>query len=242
MDQDQVSEVGRVRAKPVGLVIFDCDGVLVDSEPLAMRVLLQTISEAGAKIDTAEAHDAFLGRSLTSVCEVLRRDHRIHIDAPALERMRRRLYATIRRELRPIPGITEALINLGRPLCVASSSQLERIVLALEVTGLAPFFNGSVFSASMVARGKPAPDLFLLAAREMQVAPADCIVVEDSPAGITAALDAGMGVFGFTGGSHAQSASHRQRLEALGPRLVFGDMRELPDLVRDLEGEDRKVS
>jgi HAD superfamily hydrolase (TIGR01509 family) len=216
--------------------------VLVDSEPLAMRVLLQTITEAGAKIDAAEAHEAFLGRSLASVCTLLRRDHRIHIDAAALERMRRRLYTAIRRELRPIPGIAEAIGKLGRPFCVASSSQLERIGLALDVTGLSSFFNGKVFSASMVARGKPAPDLFLHVAREMQVAPADCIVVEDSPAGISAALDAGMGVFAFTGGSHAQSASHRQRLEALGPRLVFGDMRLLPGLVRDLEGEDRKVS
>jgi len=231
-----------VRAKPVGLVIFDCDGVLVDSEPLAMRVLLQTITEAGAKIDTAEAHEAFLGKSLTSICALLRRDHRIHIEAAALERMRGRLYAAIRKELRPVPGIAETLGELGRPVCVASSSQLERIGLALDVTGLWPFFNGNVFSAAMVERGKPAPDLFLHAAREMQVAPADCIVVEDSPAGISAALDAGMGVFGFTGGSHARSASHRRRLEALGPRLVFGDMRELPGLVRDLEEEDRKVS
>ena len=226
----------------IGLVIFDCDGVLVDSEPLAMRVLLQTIAEAGVSIDAGEAHEAFLGKSLASICEFLRQDHRINIDAAAQERMRRRLYKAIRKELHPIPGAAEALGKVGRPFCVASSSQLERIALALEVTGLSPFFNGNIFSAAMVERGKPAPDLFLHAAREMQVAPKDCIVVEDSPAGITAALDAGMGVFGFTGGSHAQSASHRQRLEALGPRLVFSDMRELPVLVRDLEEEDRKVS
>ncbi len=231
-----------MRAKPVGLVIFDCDGVLVDSEPLAMRVLLQTVAESGAKIDTAEAHEAFLGKSLTSICALLRRDHRIHIEAAALERMRGRLYAAIRKELRPMPGIAETLGELGRPVCVASSSQLERIGLALDVTGLSSFFDGHVFSASMVARGKPAPDLFLHVAREMRVAPVDCIVVEDSPAGITAALAAGMKVFGFTGGSHAQSASHRRKLEALGPRLVFSDMRELPDLVRDLEEKDRKVS
>ena len=231
-----------MRARPVGLIVFDCDGVLVDSEPLALRVLLQTITEAGAKIDAAEAHDAFLGRSLASVCKLLHHEHRIHIDTAALERMRRRLYTAIRQELRPIPGIAEALGKLGRPVCVASSSQLERIGLELEVTGLSSFFDGNVFSASMVSRGKPAPDLFLHVAREMQVAPADCIVVEDSPAGISAALDAGMAVLAFTGGSHAQSASHRQRLEALGPRLVFGDMRLLPSLVRDLEEEDRKVS
>lgn len=227
---------------PIGLIIFDCDGVLVNSEPLAMRILLETIAEAGAVIDPSEAYEAFLGKSLASVCELLRRRRGIDIDAAVLERMRKRLYEAFRQELRPIPGVTEALGKLGRPFCIASSSQLERIGLALEVTGLSPFFNGNIFSAAMVERGKPAPDLFLHAAREMQVAPADCIVVEDSPAGISSALSAGMEVFGFTGGSHAQSASHRRQLEALGPRLVFGDMLQLPGLVRNLEESDWKDS
>ena len=225
---------------PIGLIIFDCDGVLVNSEPLAMRILLETIAEAGAEIDAGEAHEVFLGKSLASVCEILRRDRGIDIDAAALERMRERLYETFRQELRPIPGIAEALGKVEKPFCIASSSQLERIDLALEVAGLASFFNGNVFSAAMVERGKPAPDLFLHAAREMQVAPADCIVVEDSPAGISSALSAGMEVLAFTGGSHAQSASHRRQLEALGPRLVFGDMRQLPGLVRNLEEGDWK--
>ncbi len=219
----------------MALIIFDCDGVLVDSEPVAMRVLLQTLAEAGMEIEAADAYEAFLGKSLATVCEQLRRDYGVDIDAEALERMRQRLYAAIRRELCPIPGIAQALKKLKRPFCVASSSQLERIGLALEVTGLSPYFDGKVFSASMVERGKPAPDLFLHVARKMHVAPTDCIVVEDSPAGVSAALEAGMGVLGFTGGSHARSELHRKRLEALGPRLVFGDMRELPGLVRELE-------
>jgi HAD superfamily hydrolase (TIGR01509 family) len=227
--------LGRVSGAPVGLVIFDCDGVLVDSEPLAMRVLLQTIAEAGADIDAEEGYEAFLGKSLATTCELLRRDYQVHVDAAALALMRTRLHRAFRRELRPIPGVADVLAGLGRPLCIASSSRLERIELALEVTGLRSFFHGNIFSASMVARGKPAPDLFLHAAREMRVAPADCIVVEDSPAGITAALAAGMGVFGFTGGGHASTASHRQSLTDLGPRLIFEDMRELPDLVRKLE-------
>ena len=231
-----------MKAVPIGLIIFDCDGVLVNSEPLAMRILLETIAEAGAVIDAGEAQEAFLGKSLASVCELLRRERGIDIDAAALERMRERLYETFRQELRPVSGVTEVLGEVGRPFCIASSSQLERIDLALEVTGLAPFFNGNVFSAAMVKRGKPAPDLFLHAAREMQVAPADCIVVEDSPAGISSALSAGMKVFGFTGGDHAQSAAHRQRLEALGPRLVFSDMRQLPGLVRDLDQSAWKES
>ena len=108
---------------PLGLIIFDCDGVLVDSEPLSMRVLLQTIAEAGAQIDVAEGYDAFLGKSLATVCDQLRRDYGIDLDAAGLDRMRRHLYSAIRRELQPIPGIAAALAGLSQPLCVASSSQ-----------------------------------------------------------------------------------------------------------------------
>lgn len=225
-------------AAPVELIIFDCDGVLVDSEPLSMRILLQTIAEAGGKITAAEGYESFLGKSMASVCDLLRRDYGIDMDAAALERMRRRLYQAFRQELRPIRDIAETLGALEHPVCVASSSQPERIGLSLEVTGLTGFFDSHVFSAAMVERGKPAPDLFLHAARQMGVDPADCIVVEDSPAGIEAALAAGMGAFGFAGGSHAQSQEHRQQLLALGPRRVFDNMLELPDLVRALE-EDR---
>jgi HAD superfamily hydrolase (TIGR01509 family) len=218
-----------------GLIIFDCDGVLVDSEPLAMRILLATISEAGGDINSATAYRAFLGKSLASICELLRRDYGLDIGAAALEHMRERLYATISRELQPMAGIDHALRNLKQRYCVASSSQLERIRLSLAVTGLCSYFDANVFSATMVNYGKPAPDLFLYAARHMEVEPADCIVVEDSPAGIAAALDAGMNAFGFTGGSHARSISHHLALEEVGALLVFDDMHELPRLVGALE-------
>jgi len=218
-------------AARAGLVIFDCDGVLVDSEPLAMRILLATISEAGGDIDPAMAYKAFLGKSLASICELLRRDYGLDLGATALERMRERLYATIRRELRPMTGIDYALRHLKQPYCVASSSQVERIRLSLASTGLLSYFDTNVFSATMVNYGKPAPDLFLYAARHMQVEPADCVVVEDSQAGIAAALDAGMKPFGFTGGSHAGSISYGEGLQAAGAVLVFDDMHQLPQLV-----------
>jgi HAD superfamily hydrolase (TIGR01509 family) len=226
---------------PVGLVIFDCDGVLVDSEPLALSILLQMVSDAGAVLLPEEAHDAFLGRSLASVCEILRCDYGVALGDDALERMRRDLNGAIRRDLQPIPGIGEVLGALGRPFCVASSSQVERIRLSLQVTGLAAFFGDHVFSATMVTHGKPAPDLFLHAAERMQVAPERCMVVEDSPAGVSAALQAGMRVVAFTGGSHARQASHRRRLAALQPHGMLDDMQGLPGLLRDLE-KGRKVS
>lgn len=228
-------------AAPVGLVIFDCDGVLVDSEPLALRILLQTLSDAGAVLLPQEAHEAFLGRSLASVCDILRRDYGVALADEALERMRRDLHAAIRSDLKPIAGVAGVLATLGRPVCVASSSQVERIRLSLQVTGLAGFFGDAVFSATMVARGKPAPDLFLHAAERMQVEPQRCMVVEDSPAGISAAQQAGMRVIAFTGGGHARQPSHRRRLAALNPHGMLDDMAGLPGLLHDLE-RGRKVS
>ena len=218
-------------AQRAGLVIFDCDGVLVDSELLSMRVLLEMTAEAGAVIDAEQGYESFLGKSLASVIEIVQRDYGVAVGPAALEKMRRRLYALFRRELRAVPGLAEALSGLTLPFCVASSSQMERIRLSLEVTGLAPFFGDRIFSASMVERGKPAPDLFLHAAREMHIEPGRCIVVEDSPVGVEAARRAGMRVFAFTGGSHAQSPAHRKTLTALQPTLIFDDMAALPRLI-----------
>ncbi|WP_088342693.1 MULTISPECIES: HAD family hydrolase [Rhodomicrobium] len=219
-------------ALPPGLIIFDCDGVLVDSEPLSMRVLLETIAEAGAVIDVAQGYESFLGRSLASTTDTLRDDYGVDLGSDALDRMRERLYALFRRELQPVPGVAETLAGLALPFCVASSSQPERIRLSLDVTGLRPFFGDHIFSASMVTHGKPAPDLFLHAAREMRIAPARCIVIEDSPAGVDAAKRAGMPVFAFTGGSHAQAPAHRRFIESLGPDRVFERMADLPELLR----------
>jgi HAD superfamily hydrolase (TIGR01509 family) len=216
---------------PAGLIIFDCDGVLVDSEPLALRVLLEGIAERGIAIEEGRAYERFLGRSLASVIETVQRDFGLALEVDALDRMRDRLYALFRDELRAIDGVAEAIGGLDIPVCVASSSQMERIRLSLEITGLTACFADHIFSATMVANGKPAPDLFLLAASRMRVDPSRCIVIEDSPAGIEAAKCAGMRVFAFTGGSHARSAEHRRRLEALQPDLVFDDMARLPALL-----------
>jgi HAD superfamily hydrolase (TIGR01509 family) len=215
---------------PLSLVIFDCDGVLVDSEPIALRLLLETLDEAGLPLDPEEAHARFLGRSLASTREILAQDYGIALTDDALAEMRRRLYAAFRAELRPIPGIAEALDALPAPYCVASSSQPERIELSLTVAGLWPCFRGRAFSATMVSRGKPAPDLFLFAADCLGYAPTTCLVVEDSPAGISAAKAAGMRVVAFTGGSHATTDAHRSAIAALGPEAVIDDIRALVGL------------
>lgn len=215
-----------------GLVLFDCDGVLVDSEPIALRLLLETLAGAGLHLSPAEADALFLGRSLASTREIIAREYGLAVTDDSLDAMRRALYAAFRAELRPIPHVAEAIDALPCAFCVASSSQPERIELSLTVTGLWPRFRGRAFSATMVARGKPAPDLFLHAARTLGYAPDACLVVEDSPAGITAAQAAGMRVVAFTGGSHASTDEHRARVASLRPDALVADMRALPALVR----------
>lgn len=215
----------------IGLVIFDCDGVLVDSEPLALDVLRETLAARGTTIDPDVAYERFLGRSLSAVCEMLATDYDHEVDAATLDALREALYARFRAELRPAAGIFEALDGINVPVCVASSSHLERLDLTLAVTGLHARFAPHIFSASQVENGKPAPDLFLFAARRMGVPPARCLVIEDSPAGIAAARAAGMAVLGYTGASHAGPARLAEKMAALGPDRVFDDFHRLPDLL-----------
>lgn len=219
--------MGSVERPSPACVIFDCDGVLVDSEPIAMRVLLDAIAATGLRIDAATGYGRFLGRSLADTCGILAADYGVALDDSVLSAMRARLYDAFRAELRPMPFVAETLARLKPPVCVASSSQPERVEVSLRLTGLWPRFAGRAFSASMVARGKPAPDLFLHAAREMGFAPADCLVVEDSPAGVEAAKAGGMRAIAFVGGGHAKTLRHRQALAAQGPERVIEDMRAL---------------
>ncbi len=214
------------------LLIFDCDGVLVDSEPISMSVLLETLSGQGLVIDPAEAYEQFLGRSLTTIAEILLHTYRLALSHAALDQMRLKLYDRFRKELKATPRIEATLAAIPIARCVASSSQLERIRLALEVTELRGLFEPNIFSASMVTQGKPAPDLFLYAAHAMSVAPERCLVIEDSPAGIAAAKNAGMRAFGFVGASHAGPAGLGRALERTGASVVFHDMQQLPHLLK----------
>ena len=214
-----------------GLVIFDCDGVLVDSEPISIAVLLEILGEAGVGMSEDAAFDRFLGRSMASIAQDVESEYGLRLTGAHLDALRARLHARLRRDLKPIPGVAEALGAIGAPRCVASSSQPERIRLSLAVTGLLESLEPHIYSSTMVENGKPAPDLFLHAARAMGAAPADCVVVEDSPAGIEAAQRAGMCVFAFTGGTHAVRGGLRQAAIALGADVVFDDMRRLPALL-----------
>lgn len=214
------------------LVIFDCDGVLVDSEPVSISVLVDAMNQAGADITEADAYRLFLGRSLATVTDCLRDQYGMEAGPSFLDDMRHALYDRFRSELKPIPGIAETLDRLEGPRCVASSSQLERIRLSLTLTGLIGRLEPHIYSASMVKNGKPAPDLFLHAASEMGVEPRHCIVVEDSPAGVQAAKAAGMKVLLFTGGTHALQETYREEIRRISPDATFDAMPDLLHLVR----------
>lgn len=214
-------------------LIFDCDGVLVDSEPLSVAELETLLNGLDAPIPPARIYDEFLGRSVSTIIEAAAREFGVDL-GPEMPVYARRLAARFRRDLRPIPGMAAALSGLDGPRAVASSSQPERLRLSLDLTGLARFFGPHVYSATMVAQGKPAPDLFLLAAGRLGLAPADCVVIEDSPAGIRAARAAGMRVIGFLGGSHAAPAGLAAKLAALHPDALIDRAGDLAKTLADL--------
>ncbi len=215
------------------LIIFDCDGVLVDSEPISVEVLLQALRDAGVSLDPSVGYRRFLGRSMATIADILRSEHGLAVTDAMLQSMRETLYARFRADLQPIPGVGAAIARLSTPFCVASSSQVERVRLSLEITGLFSHFGDRLFSATMVERGKPAPDLFLHAASSMGVDPRKCVVIEDSAAGITAARSAGMQVLAFVGGSHAEASGLRNAAAALTPDAIFDDFDELDRLLQE---------
>jgi len=208
------------------LVIFDCDGVLVDSEPIINRAHAQVLTACGYPITEEVLVERFCGMSDPEMLEIIEREWGCALPASYAERVGLMIQAGFRQSLAPIDGVAEALDSLALPICVASSSSLAQIRQKLKITGLLGRFGEHLFSATMVARGKPAPDLFLYAARNLMTAPDRCLVIEDSPAGIDAALAAGMTAIGFAGGSHC-GPEHGARLQKHGAALVIHDMLEL---------------
>ena len=205
-----------------GLVIFDNDGVLVDSELLANAVLAELLGEAGHPITIAACMERFMGGTLARVRSTMSTGG-IELRDDFDDEYHLRLFGRFDDELVAVPGVAEALERLTSPTCVASSGDHVRIERTLRQVGLLEHFQGRVFSAQDVQRGKPAPDLFLHAATSCGVAPADCVVIEDSPAGVEAGKAAGMVVLGF---------AHRTPSHRLGAAdAVFADMVDLPDLV-----------
>jgi HAD superfamily hydrolase (TIGR01509 family) len=219
-----------VRAEPRSLLIFDCDGVLVDSEMIACRADAACLAEIGIAVSAEEILHRYLGISMATMLADLEARLGRTLPADFAATLRQRVAAVFDAELQPMAGIEDALVALPGPRCVASSSAPERLRHSLSVTGLLRHFDPHLFSATQVARGKPAPDLFLFAAQRMQAAPDACLVIEDSVAGVQAAVAAGMRVIGFIGGSHCRPG-HGERLRAVGASVVCDDMRQLGTLL-----------
>jgi HAD superfamily hydrolase (TIGR01509 family) len=205
------------------LIIFDCDGVLVDSEVLSCRCLSEVLAGYGINLNLDEALNLFLGRSSTAVFDHYRALGR-SIPKQFSDDLRIGVRTAFLAALRPIDGVCSVLEGLQVPYCVASSSDLDRVSFSLSLTGLAPHFGTRLYSAQMVERGKPAPDLFLYAAERMQANSRRTLVVEDSVSGITAAKAAGMTAWGFVGGSHYQSRDGKAILLGAGADRVFERM------------------
>jgi HAD superfamily hydrolase (TIGR01509 family) len=205
------------------LIIFDCDGVLVDSEVLSCRCLSKILAGYGIDLGLDQALNLFLGRSMTAVAE-----HYEALGSPIPEQFSAELTAGVRAAftsaLRPIEGVNSVLEGLQIPHCVASSSDVDRVSLSLSLTGLAPHFDNRLYTSQMVERGKPAPDLFLYAAKRMQADPRRTLVIEDSISGVEAGKAAGMTVWGFVGGSHYRSRDGKAILREAGADRVFGRM------------------
>ncbi len=215
---------------PIDLIIFDCDGVLVDSETIACRTHAQVLTRYGYPITSEQVLDRFLGRSAKQAhAEVEAELGRALPDAyhAALQDEQ---YRTFEAEIEAIAGIHETLDRITLAACVASSGSHQRMRITLGRTRLFERFAPNIFSASEVAHGKPAPDLFLFAAQKMKAKPERCLVIEDSVSGIAAARAAGMTVLGFCGGSHCRDG-HAATLRAAGAHGTFDDMRQLPALI-----------
>jgi HAD superfamily hydrolase (TIGR01509 family) len=210
------------RAKP-DLVIFDCDGVLVDSEVLSCQCLSEALGEYGVELGIEQVLQLFLGKSAAAVTLYWRQRGQ-PLPETFLPELKSRVRERFRRSLQPIPGIGPVLSSLRTPFCVASSSDLDRVALSLVLTGLAPHFGDRLYTSQMVPRGKPAPDLFLYAAAQMKTAPMRTLVVEDSVSGVAAAKAAGMTVWGFVGGSHYRFHDGRNMLCDAGADRVFERM------------------
>jgi HAD superfamily hydrolase (TIGR01509 family) len=217
------------------VIIFDCNGVLVDSEALVTQVLSEEFSRAGFALTPEIVARFFTGRRLADVARDVEKAAGRPLPDDFAATVGQAILDRFQSDLRPTQHVSQALVWVRGRKCVASSSGLDRIRATLETTGLIKFFDPYLFSASEVASGKPAPDLFLHVAKRMFVDPRECIVVEDSAVGVTAAIAAGMRAIGFVGGSHAGSRLG-EHLQSLGASAIVSDMRALKSTIIDLRG------
>ena len=223
----------KVKAVPMfDLVIFDCDGVLIDSEIISARMLVEELRLLGINIDLEYVARYFLGRSYPVVMDQIRREFALDLPVEFEDQYRKRLLAAFGRDLKIMPHVPEVLAGIRVPFCVATSSSPKRAEHSLSLVGLGHLVGPRLFTATMVAHGKPAPDLFLHAAATMGVAPPRCLVIEDSLNGIRAARAAGMTVWRFVGGSHLKNTP--EETEDARPDRKFASFADFFQIAPDL--------
>jgi HAD superfamily hydrolase (TIGR01509 family) len=216
------------------LVIFDFDGVIADSEVLSNTVLAECVSEAGLPTTLADAYRLYMGKRVLQIAQAVEASlgHRLRPDFA--EDFQARALARFRRELKTVAGARDFLAAFSHlPRCIASTSSPDRLALCLDVLGLKQEFGANVFSSELVPRGKPHPDIFLYAAKQMGVAPAECLVIEDSVGGVQAGIAAGMTVIGLTAASHIGDG-HSERLQQAGAHFVAATFDEAQQITRML--------
>jgi len=221
---------------PIDLIIFDCDGVLVDSEVISCRAHANALTRHGYPISSEQVSRRFLGRSTKQANLEIETELGRKLPEAYHGDLQDELFRSFEADLEAIRGIHDVLDVVTQAVCVASSGSHQRMQVSLGSTGLHERLAPNIFSSSQVKNGKPAPDLFLFAADQMGVPPERCVVIEDSLAGIAGARAAGMTVFGFCGGSHCGDG-HAETLLQAGANLTFADMHQLPDLLRRVEAE-----
>lgn len=212
------------------LVIFDCDGVLINSEELASEICIEAVKEVGLDLTMHEYADRYAGNPVAEIWRMVERDAGRSLPEGFQGRVDEMVFRRFSTELAPIHGVTEVLEASRHTRCVASSTQLPRLRENLGKVGLIDYFDPHIFSGSQVKRGKPAPDVFLYAASQMGADPEHCLVIEDSLTGVTAARRAGMQVIGFCGGGHA-SPGLEQRLRDAGALDVVRSMKEVGERI-----------
>ncbi len=214
------------------LLVFDCDGVVVDSMPLHTEVESEAYHNIGIKISPQELARRFSGISQSEVDRVLGKETGVSIPPDFAEQLEARKKRVFSERLQPIANIREILEDelWDIPRCIASGRELDGLKHDLGVVDLYDLFAPHVFSSDMVSRGKPYPDLFLHAADQMKTQPGKCFVIEDGVSGVEAGIAAGMTVFGFTGGGHSDEG-HAQRLKEAGASRIFSNMNDLPKLI-----------
>lgn len=210
------------------LIIFDCDGVLVDSEEIAHRVFIELLTSLGIMVSAQRAFQLFRGYSLPACIETIRTTLHKTVPDNLKDLFYQKLFIEFRKSLQPVPGIVSVLARLSVPYCVASSGEHEKMAVSLTVTGLFDLFKGKIYSSQDVKRGKPYPDLFLHAAACCGATPNRCAVIEDSVPGMQAGLAAGMQVFGYV---TEDSIREALRPPAFNSVTQFSRMEELPHLL-----------